>query len=98
MESKQPLGFLFETMAYYSEESVEQIIDNLELNNSIFILSQALVMAHSKNVFSLTESEIISKCLRILNKKIYSYDDTTRHDTDNVENNPTGEGEHQVNI
>jgi hypothetical protein len=91
MESKQPLGFLFETMAYYSEESVEQIIDNLELNNSIFILSQALVMAHSKNVFSLTESEIISKCLRILNKEIYSYDDTTRQDTDNVENNPIGE-------
>jgi hypothetical protein len=56
MESKQPLGFLFETMAYYSEESVEQIIDNLELNNSIFILSQAITMAHSKNVFSLTES------------------------------------------
>jgi DNA integrity scanning protein DisA with diadenylate cyclase activity len=91
MESKQPLGLLFETMAYYSEESVEQIIDNLELNNSLFILSQALEMAHSKNIFSLTESEIISKCLRILNKEIYSYDDRTGQDTTNVENNRTGE-------
>lgn len=88
MESKQPLGFLFETMAYYSEESVEQIINNLELNNTIFILSQALEMAHSKNVFNLTESEIISKCLRILNKEIYSYDDdTTGQESNNVEDN-----------
>ena len=88
MESKQPLGFLFETMAYYSEESVEQIINNLEPNNTIFILSQALEMAHSKNVFNLTESEIISKCLRILNKEIYSYDDdTTGQESNNVEDN-----------
>jgi hypothetical protein len=88
MESKQPLGFLFGTMAYYSEESVEQIINNLELNNTIFILSQALEMAHSKNVFNLTESEIISKCLRILNKEIYSYDDdTTGQESNNVEDN-----------
>jgi hypothetical protein len=88
MESKQPLGFLFETMAYYSEESIEQIINNLELNNTIFILSQALEMAHSKNVFNLTESEIISKCLRILNKEIYSYDDdTTGQESNNVEDN-----------
>jgi hypothetical protein len=88
MESKQPLGFLFETMAYYSEESVEQIINNLELNNTIFILSQALEMAHSKNVFNLTESEIISKCLRILNKEIYSYDDDTAgQESNNVEDN-----------
>jgi hypothetical protein len=86
MEKKQPLGFLFETMAYYSEESAEQIVDNLDLNNSIFILSQAIQMAHSKNVFSLTESEIISKCLRIINKKIYSYEDKPRQKPDNVTN------------
>jgi len=91
MESKQPIGYLFETMAYYSEESVEQIIDNLEMSNSLFILSQAIEMAHSKNVFNLTESEIISKCLRILNKEIYSYDDTSRQNADNVENNSIGE-------
>lgn len=87
MENQKPLGFLFETMAYYSSSSVDTMIDNITMENIPVILNNALEYAHSKNVFSLTESEIISKCLRILNKETYSYDDTTREDTDNVENN-----------
>ena len=29
MENKQPQGFLFDSIAFYSEESVEAMIDNL---------------------------------------------------------------------
>jgi thymidine kinase len=87
MEENQPQGFLFDTIAFYSEESVENLINNLDKKTIFYILSQALSYAHGKNVFSLTESEIISKSLRILNKEIYSYDDTTGQDSSNVEDN-----------
>lgn len=84
MENKQPQGFLFDSIAFYSEESVEAMIDNLNKGSVYYILTQALNYAHTKNVFSLTESEIISKCLRILNKELYSYDDTTGQKSNNV--------------
>lgn len=87
MENKQPQGFLFDNIAFYSEESVEAMINNLNKQSVYYILTQALSYAHTKNVFTLTESEIVSKCLRILNKELYSYDDTTREESDNVEDN-----------
>lgn len=87
MENKQPQGFLFDSIAFYSEESVEAMINNLNKESIYYILTQALSYAHTKNVFTLTESEIVSKCLRILNKEQYSYDDTTRQEPDNFEDN-----------
>ena len=87
MEKEQPKGFLFESIAFYSEESVENMIDNLDKKTTYYILTQALSYAHTKNVFTLTESEIISKCLRIINKEIYSYDDTPREESNSIEDN-----------
>ena len=87
MENKQPQGFLFDSIAFYSEESVEAMIDNLNKESVYYIITQALSYSHAKNVFTLTESEIVSKCLRILNKELYSYDDTTRQESDDVEDN-----------
>jgi hypothetical protein len=77
MQEKQPKGFLFETIAYFSDESIENMIDNLDKKSIPYLLTQALEYAHSKNVFNLMESELLSKCLRIINKETYSYDDTT---------------------
>lgn len=90
MQNQQPKGFLFGDVAYFSDESVENLINSMEKNTVPYFISQAIIYAHSKNVYNLTESEIISKCLRILNKEIYSYDDPTRQATNNVENNPIG--------
>jgi hypothetical protein len=90
MQNTQPKGFLFGDMAYFSDESVENLINNMEKNSVPYLITQAIVYAHSKNVFNLTESEIISKCLRILNKEIYSYDDTAGQATNNVKDNPIG--------
>jgi hypothetical protein len=87
MQEKQPKGFLFETIAYFSDESIENMIDNLDKKNVPYLLTQALEYAHSKNVFNLVESELISKCLRIINKETYSYDDTTGQESNNVKDN-----------
>lgn len=87
MQEKQPKGFLFETIAYFSDESIEKMIDNLDKKNIPYLLTQALEYAHSKNVFNLMESELLSKCLRIINKETYSYDDTTGQESNNVKDN-----------
>ncbi len=87
MNQESPQGFLFESVPYYSNESIELMIDKLSIKEATYLLSQSIIYAHSKNVFSLTESEILSKSLRILNKEIYSYDDITGEKSDNVENN-----------
>jgi hypothetical protein len=87
MQEKQPKGFLFETIAYFSDESIENMIDNLDKKNVPYLLTQALEYAHSKNVFNLMESELLSKCLRIINKETYSYDDTTGQESNNVKDN-----------
>ena len=84
MENKQPIGLLFDSIAYYSQESVGNMIDSLDKKSIGYILSQALEYAHSKNVFNLLESEVISKSLRIINKEVYSEDDTTGFSTSEV--------------
>lgn len=91
MQNKQPKGLLFGTMAYYSDDSLENMINNLDKRTIPYLLTQAINYAHSKNAFDLIESEVLSKCLRIINKETYSYDDTTGQGTNNVENNRTGE-------
>jgi hypothetical protein len=87
MQNKQPKGFLFETIAYFSDESIENMIDNLDKKSIPYLLTQALEYAHSKNVFNLMESELLSKCLRIINKETYSYDDTAGQESNNVKDN-----------
>ena len=97
MQNKQPKGFLFGTMAYFSDESLENMMNNLDNKGVPYLLTQAIEYAHSKNAFNLMESEVLSKCLRILNKEIYSYD-STRQTTNNVQDNSVGDGEHKTNL
>lgn len=68
-EQTQPIGYLFGgSISYYEQKDVEKFVDNLTSEQSFFVVSQALQMAYSKGIFSLNESEIISKSLRILTK------------------------------
>ena len=97
MQNKQPKGFLFGTMAYFSDESLENMMNNLDNRGGPYLLTHAIEYAHSKNAFNLMESEVLSKCLRILNKEIYSYD-STRQTANNVQDNSVGDGEHKTNL
>lgn len=66
----QPIGFLFESIAYNSPENVEDLIDGMTLEQSYYIITQASHQAHSKGVYSLQESEVLSKALRIIKNTI----------------------------
>jgi hypothetical protein len=67
-DKKQPIGELFETISYFSPTDISNLIDNLNEEQSVYMIGLAINMSYQKNLFTLEESEIISKSLRILNE------------------------------
>jgi hypothetical protein len=65
-QQKQPIAFLFEEVAIYKPEDIDNLIDNLTEEQSKFMLIRAVQMAYKNGLYSLTESELVSKSLRIL--------------------------------
>ena len=65
-QEKQPIAFLFEDVAIYKPEDIENLINNLTEEQSKFMLIRAIQMAYKNGIYSLTESEIVSKSLRML--------------------------------
>jgi len=65
-QQKQPILHLFEEIAIYKPEDIDNLIDNLSEEQAKFMLIRAVQMAYRNGLYSLTESEIISKSLRTL--------------------------------
>jgi hypothetical protein len=65
-QQKQPIAYLFEDVAIYKPEDIDNLIDNLSEEQAKFMLIRAVQMAYKNGLYSLTESEIVSKSLRIL--------------------------------
>jgi predicted ATP-dependent serine protease len=65
-QEKQPIAYLFEEVAIYKPEDIENLIDNLSDEQAKFMIIRAVQMAYKHGVFSLTEAEIVSKSLRRL--------------------------------
>jgi hypothetical protein len=65
-QQKQPITYLFEEVAIYKPEDIENLIDNLTEEQAKFMLIRAVQMAYKNGLYSLTESEIVSKSLRML--------------------------------
>jgi hypothetical protein len=65
-QEKQPIAHLFEEVAIYNPEDIENLIDNLTEEQAKFMLIRAVQMAYKNGLYSLTESEIVSKSLRML--------------------------------
>lgn len=67
MEQKtNPIAFLFEDVAINSPQHVDNLIDNMTEEQAKFMLIKAVQMAYKNGIYTLTESEIISKSLRVL--------------------------------
>jgi hypothetical protein len=65
-QPKQPIAHLFEEVAIYKPEDIENLIDNLTEEQAKFMLIRAVQMAYKNGLYSLTEAEIVSKSLRTL--------------------------------
>ena len=71
MENQEDnLGYLFGTIGFKSPKDVELLIDNLNKEQALIFITKALEDAYNKGVYSLVESEIISKSLRLITPKI----------------------------
>lgn len=65
-QQKQPIAYLFEEVEIYNPEDIENLIDGLTEEQAKFMLVRAIQMAYRNGLYSLTESELISKSLRML--------------------------------
>lgn len=70
--AKEPIGILFGEIPYNSVEEINAIIDDIQYQQAFYFIHKALVYSYSTGVFNLTESEIISKSLRIFTDKTLS--------------------------
>lgn len=70
MDQKQkPIGELFDTIQYLSDEDISNLIDNLNDVQSLYFIELSLKTAIKNNIFNILEIEIISKSLRKLKGK-----------------------------
>lgn len=67
ISEEKPQGILFDTIAFYNNNQFEQIVENISFEQSFFYITVALQHAYKSGVFTMEESEIVSKSLRTFN-------------------------------
>jgi hypothetical protein len=69
MEEPQLFGKLFESIPIQTEDHLEAIITTMTKEHGIYYLTQAVKYAYQSGIYSLGECEVLSKAIRITNKK-----------------------------
>ena len=63
-ETSLPLGTLFESVEYFKLEDLDKFITDMNHDQALYCLIQACQSAYNRNVFTMLESEVLSKALR----------------------------------
>lgn len=66
----QDENYLFGSIVYKSTEDVDKLIENMTTEQSFYMISESINYANKAGLFSLLETEILSKSLRIIHKKL----------------------------
>jgi hypothetical protein len=66
------IGSLFDSIDYTSKEQINTFIDNMTEEQALYCIEQSIYSCHNRGAFSLMESEVISKSLRLINHNINS--------------------------
>jgi len=61
-------GNLFNTIDLISEDHLEVILETMDKSHSMIYLIEAVKAAHERNSFSIGETEVISKAIRVLSR------------------------------
>jgi hypothetical protein len=64
LNNLSPIGSLFGVMHYNTYNDLNSFIANLNREQSLYCLIESVKYAHSKGVFTLEESECVSKSIR----------------------------------
>jgi hypothetical protein len=65
-ENKKPIGSLFDTINYYSMEDLDKFTSNITHEQAIYCLVEAVQAGFRRNIYDMTEIEVISKVIRKL--------------------------------
>ena len=63
-----PKNCLLDSIYYYNNEEIDSFIENMTEEQALYVLIQSSKYAYNKNILNITESELISKSIRILSK------------------------------
>lgn len=61
-------GNLFGSINLLSEDHLDMILSTMDKEHSIYYLVESVKSAHKRGAFTLGESEVISRSIRILSK------------------------------
>jgi 2-hydroxy-3-keto-5-methylthiopentenyl-1-phosphate phosphatase len=67
--NNEKFGSLFGSIDLLSEEHLELILSTMDINTSIYYLIESVKSAHRKGAFTIGETEVLSKAIRILLKQ-----------------------------
>jgi hypothetical protein len=69
MEKEQILTNLFNSIPVVSEDHLELMLNQMSKDDALYILIQSVKYSFHQGTFSIGETEILSKAIRILSKK-----------------------------
>lgn len=64
----EEFGILFNSVTLISEEHLDLILSTMTQKDAIYLLVQSVKHAHQMGAFSIGESEVISKAIRVISK------------------------------
>lgn len=67
--NQETYGNLFGTINLLTEEHLDVILSTMNKEYSIYYLVEAVKSAHKRGAFTIGESEVISKSIRVLSKE-----------------------------
>ena len=67
-QENEKYGNLFGTIDLLSEDHLELILSTMDKEHALYYLIESVKIAHFKGVYSIGESEVISKSIRTLLK------------------------------
>ena len=68
MSSTKPFGTLFDQINYNSSEDLDNFLEKMTPDQGLYCILQAVRSAHYRNAFSMEESEVVSKAIRLITK------------------------------
>jgi hypothetical protein len=61
-------GKLFNSVPLLTETHLETLLETLDKERSTYLLIQAVKYAYHSGIYSIGETEVISKCIRVMNQ------------------------------
>jgi hypothetical protein len=68
-EKNKNFGNLFGSIELLSEEHLELILSTMNQDHALYYLIESVKSAHKKGAFTIGETEVISKALRVILKE-----------------------------